>query len=75
MFPILEKIVEWVKEQGSWVYWVWVIVVGIIGALFLTIWLTLSFSDAWILLVILIVWWVGGGLAVAHYEARKERPW
>ena len=71
-FPFFEKIAEWVKSQGNWVYWSWVLSVGIIGAIVVEVWVESGFNEVRILLGILILWWVVGALIIGRSSAKKQ---
>ncbi len=71
--PIPDLIINWLKKQGSIVYWVWMISCGIFGAISITIWDVYGFSEARKYLAIFIVFWLPGPLLVSIYESHRKK--
>ena len=71
-FPIFEAIEKWCKEQGSWVYWVWLIFVGCIGAVSVNIWMEDGLDIAKPLLIITCILWFPGAFWITYYENKRK---
>ncbi len=73
IFPFIEKIAEWVEKQGGYIYWIWVICVGIVGAVAIRVWADHGFDAArWLLIVVLVVY-LGGIYPVMLAEEKRKR--
>jgi len=65
---LIEKLIERAKAEGSWVYWAWIVIVGVILALFVARWAEQGFSEARVILFVGLFIWLGGAYPVSEYE-------
>ena len=72
-WPIIDKIAEWVKSQGGWPYWIFVLITGAAGAFLIKMWSDYGLvQSVKIYLGAFIIWWIGGGLLVSYFEGKRK---
>lgn len=71
-FPIIDKIINWMKEQGK-LFWGYVLTTGVIGAVALDIQIDHGFTHARILWVITGTWWIIGALVYGYHEGKRNK--
>ena len=69
----VERFIKWAGEFGSPLYWIWVIVCGIIGTIALRIWVDYGFYQAKLLFACFLGFYVLGGLVVQEYQRRRNK--
>ena len=71
MFPLLDRLVEFLKKQGGYVYWAWIFLVGISGAIAIVIWEGSGFDAARLPLCVTIGLYVGLLPFIVWWENKK----
>jgi hypothetical protein len=71
--PLVDAIINWIKEQGGIAYWVWVFAVGVAGGISLAVWEKYGFMEARMLLGVSILFWTIGSIPIGFIEGYREK--
>jgi len=74
-FPFAEwilRLVNWMKQKGTWFYWCWCVINGLSMAIVLKVWEETGDFPIMAFLVVIGVW-ICSGIVVYFYEKKHHK--
>ncbi len=73
LHELFDKFMNWAKTKGGWVYWSWVVTIGVFSNVAFDFWM--NDIEVWRTIAIAVVafWMIGAFIGITHDKRKLER--